>query len=133
MLTIDDFRKLCQREVNKTIAMYQGYICDELWQYNQNAMREGKGSMHYGNLTLARRGSDKLHVIGWNPFNSDGDAFKLLVYFNMQGIDFDDLDSREAREKVVFNAFLIADTYIKSIKSPVIQTREIEDRFNKLL
>lgn len=132
-MEIEEFRKLCQRDVNRTIAMYQGFICDDRWEYNQNAMREGKGSMHYGNLSLVKRGTDKFHVIGWNPFNSNGDAFKLMVHFNMQGIDFDDLDMREAREQVVFRAYKIADEYFMRINTPVIQTREIEENFDKFL
>lgn len=127
---LDEFRKLCQREVNKTIAIYQGFICDDRWEYNQNAMRDGKSSVHYGNLSLIKRGEDKFHVIGWNPFNSNGDAFKLMVDFGMYNLDFDGKDTREAREEVIYRAYQIADAHLKATaKRILIQTGDVEKEF----
>lgn len=105
-MNIEEFRKLDKREVNKTIAKKLGFICDDKWEYNQNAMRDGEESKSWANLTLVK-GDDysRFSHIGWNPFTSCGDALGLIIDFGLI-LDLSLLTREEAREKIAFASYL---------------------------
>lgn len=104
-LTFEQFKELNKREVNKSIVRKLGFECDDSWQFNQNAMRDGIESKYYANLTIAYPGSDKFHVIGWNPYNSYSDAFCLMCDMNL-GMPAVFKDKEEARLLIVYYAYL---------------------------
>lgn len=102
----EEFLRLDRREVNKVIARNLGYLCNDSWEYNQNAMRDGKDSDSWANLTLLRHPDDKhFSHIGWNPFNHNGNAFELLTLFDLN-LNLFGFDLKTAREFVVYSAYL---------------------------
>ena len=103
-ISFDDFRDLDKREVNKKIAAHLGFECDDSWEYNQNAMKDGVNSPHYANLTLARKGADRFTSIGWNPYQCGDAAFGLMVDMNLT-VSFNGLDRSDARLAVVYAAY----------------------------
>lgn len=105
-ISFDEFKKLDKREVNKTIAKKIGFICNDDWEYNQNAMRDGKESRSWANLTLLRNPDDKYFShIGWNPFDSGDSALGLIIDFGLQ-LDLSGFKRSEAKEFITYRAYL---------------------------
>lgn len=105
-LSFDDFKKMDKREINKTIAEKLGFICDDNWEYNQNAMRDGKESRSWANLTLLRNSDDKYFShIGWNPFDSADSALGLIIDFGLQ-LDLTGFKVCEAKEFITYHAYM---------------------------
>lgn len=105
-MTFNDFMKLDKREVNKTIARKLGFICNDNWEYNQNAMRDGVKSSSWANLTLLKN-KDDAHFshIGWNPFTSGDSALGLIIDFDLV-LDLGGFTRAEAKEFIVYKAYL---------------------------
>lgn len=105
-MTFNEFIKLDKREVNKVIARKLGFICNDNWEYNQNAMRGGIESSSYANLTLLRNQDDNCFShIGWNPFDSGDSALGLIIDFGLQ-LDLQGFTRKEAKEVIVYKAYL---------------------------
>ena len=107
-ITFRDFEKLDKREVNKIIARKLGFICNDNWEYNQNAMRGGVESSSWANLTLLKN-KDDTHFshIGWNPFTSADSALGLIIDFDLV-LDLGGFTRSEAKEFIVYKAYLEA-------------------------
>ena len=106
VMDFKQFENLNKREVNKTIAKKLGFICNDNWEYNQNAMRGGIESSSYANLTLLKNKDDKYFShIGWNPFDSGDSALGLIIDFGLTP-DLKGFSRKEAKEFIVYLAYL---------------------------
>lgn len=105
-MTFNEFIKLDKREVNKTIARKLGFVCNDNWEYNQNAMRDGINSRSWANLTLMKNKDDNsFSHIGWNPFDSGDSALGLIIDFGLE-LDLGGFSRKEAKEVIVYKAYL---------------------------
>ena len=103
-MNFEYFKKLEKREVNKSIAKKLGFVCDENWEFNENATKHGVDSLYYANLTIRNSKNDS-SIVGWNPFTSSADAFNLMIDMNL-GMPAVFEGREDARNLIVYYAYL---------------------------